>query len=242
MTTKDFFKGTLQPQKDVILVTMAGGSGTRFWPLSRSSRPKQFLPLAKGGRSLIEDSITRFDSLVSDKGSMVVTAQNQSELVAAAVPQAAILMEPAPKNTAACLALSAYFVLATAGDVPMICTPADHLICGDEALLAVFRKAVALAKKEDVLITIGIKPSSPETGYGYIRRGDSFKDSENKPTGAFSVARFVEKPDLASATHYVKSGEFYWNSGMFVWRPSILLAAVEGLLPGTARITKNVLR
>lgn len=239
MKTKDFFKGTLKPENGVVLLTMAGGSGTRFWPLSRSSRPKQFLPLSKDGLTLIESSISRFEPLVGKNASLVVTAEAQAELVSKAVPKSAILMEPSAKNTAACLALSAYYVLETIGDIPMICTPADHLIDGEEDLRAVFKKASELAKKEDILITIGIKPTSPETGYGYIRRGLPFKDSSEKPSGAFSVAQFVEKPDSITASNYVESGEFYWNSGMFVWRPSVLLNALEALLPDTAQKTKN---
>ncbi len=238
MKASDFFKGKLEPKKDVVLVTMAGGSGTRFWPLSRASRPKQFLPLSKNGKTLIEDSMTRLESLVGANASMVVTAQEQAALVLATVPSAGILMEPLAKNTAACIGLSAYYILQTVGDIPMICTPADHLVSGDEELRGVFKKACDLARKESVLITIGIKPHSPETGYGYIRRGVPYKDSDGKPSGAFSVAQFVEKPDVVTANTYVESGEFYWNSGMFVWRPSVFLEALESLLPETARITK----
>lgn len=239
MSAKKFFTGELKPKHEAVLVTMAGGSGTRFWPLSRSSRPKQYLPLSRNGKTLIEDSIQRIIPLVGEHASMVVTAECQADLVKTTVPGTAILMEPAPKNTTACLAFSAYYLLQTVGDIPMICTPADHLVSGDEALRVVFKKACALAKKEDLLITIGIKPSTPETGYGYIKRGNPYKDSQGKPSGAFSVAQFVEKPNATTATNYVQSGEFYWNSGMFVWRPSVFLAAVESLLPETARITKT---
>jgi mannose-1-phosphate guanylyltransferase len=238
MKTKDFFSGTLDPNNDVVVVTMAGGSGTRFWPMSRTSRPKQFLPLTRNGNSLIGESIERLEPLVGAHASMVVTALSQVDLVKEAVPSVAILAEPLPRNTAACLALSAYYLRSTVGDIPMICTPADHLVSGDDALRGVFKKACALAVREDVLITIGIKPTSPETGYGYIRSGAPFQESDGKPSGAFSVAQFVEKPDSATALRYVESGEFYWNSGMFVWRPSVLITALESLLPETARTTR----
>lgn len=239
MSTKKFFKGNLKASQGVVLLTMAGGSGTRFWPMSRCSRPKQFLPLTKSGKPLIEEAISRFEPLVGKDGAMVVTALSQVDLVKAAVPSASILAEPLPKNTAACLGLAAYYILNTLGDIPMICTPADHIVKGDNELRSVFKKACALAEKEDILITIGIKPSSPETGYGYIRRGSPYRASDNKSTGAFAVEQFVEKPNLSTAESYVESGDFYWNSGMFVWRPSVLLSAIESLLPETARITKK---
>src|SRR5690606_34762520 len=126
------------------------------------------------------------------------------------------------KNTTACLAFSAYYLLQTVGDIPMICTPADHLVSGDEALRVAFKKACALAKKEDLLITIGIKPSTPETGYGYIQRGNPYKDSQGTPSGACSAAQVVEKRSATTAAKYVQSGAIYWNSGTRVWSASVL--------------------
>ena len=218
---------------------MAGGSGTRFWPLSRNTRPKQFLPLGTSGKSLIAESIERLIPLVGDSGSLVVTAASQRDLVSDAVPSSSILSEPFQKNTAACLSFAAHLIFNTLGDVVMLCTPADHIVKGDDELRAVFRKAITLAKAEDVLVTIGIKPVAPEIGYGYIKRGQTYRTSSGLSTGAFSVQQFVEKPDHATAASYVESGDFYWNSGMFVWRPSVLLSKVEALLPETYKITEE---
>ncbi len=230
----------LNTENGAVVVVMAGGSGTRFWPFSRVSKPKQFLPLVKSGRTLIEESISRLKDLVGENSTLVVTAESQVDLVKQYCPSTTILAEPMAKNTAACLAFAAHYVLKTVGDIPMICTPADHLVKGDAELRAVFKKAITLCNSDDVLVTIGIKPTYPETGYGYIKRGLSFQGNSGKPSGSFRVERFVEKPDLKTALTYVEAGDYYWNSGMFVWRPSVLLASVKEFLPDTDRLTELV--
>jgi mannose-1-phosphate guanylyltransferase len=228
----------LKADQGAVLVVMAGGSGTRFWPFSRVSKPKQYLPLAKGGRTLIEESILRLEDLVGKDATVVVTAESQVEILKTYCPDVDVLAEPLAKNTAACLALAAHYVLKTVGDVPMICTPADHLVKGESELRAVFKKAIALCQTDDVLVTIGIKPTYPETGYGYIKGGNSFQSQTGKPSGSFQVEKFVEKPDGKTALKYVESGEYYWNSGMFVWKPSVILKAIKEFLPNTARLTE----
>lgn len=228
----------LKADHGAVLVVMAGGSGTRFWPFSRVSKPKQYLPLAKGGRTLIEESISRLADLVGEDATLVVTAESQVEMLKSYCPDVQVLAEPLAKNTAACLALAAHYVLKTVGDVPMVCTPADHLVKGDSELRAVFKKAINLCQTDDVLVTIGIKPSYPETGYGYIKRGGAFQAQAGNQSGSFQVEKFVEKPDEKTALKYVESGEYYWNSGMFVWKPSIILAAIQEFLPDTARLTE----
>ena len=203
---------------------MAGGSGTRFWPLSRSTRPKQFLQLTGSDRSLIQATADRVQPLVGNNV-LVVTAENQAPLVREQLPDAAVLSEPVPRNTAACVGYAAKRVLESCGDVPMICLPADHLIFEEAALRTLFEQAVALAAAQEVLITIGLTPDRPETGYGYIERGDA------RSGGGFNVRRFVEKPNRDTAQKYVDSGHYFWNSGMFVWRPSTVLAEIKKHLP-----------
>lgn len=217
-----------------VAVIMAGGSGTRFWPLSRRCRPKQFLPLAGGERSLIQATADRLEPLVGPKGILVVTAESQKDLVLEQLPGACVLAEPCPRNTAPCVGFAAKKVLESVGDVPMLCLPSDHVISGVEEMLEVFRKGISLARNADVLVTIGILPTRPETGYGYIRRGRPLEHLEDSFAGAFTVKQFVEKPNLDTAQRYLGSGEFFWNSGMFIWRPSVILEAINTHLPDMA--------
>lgn len=233
---KKVFRGNLADNLKAVGVIMAGGSGTRFWPLSRKSCPKQFLNLTGtgGGRSLIQATADRLDQLLGNAGMIVVTAENQQHLVAKQLPEIAILSEPSARNTAACLAYAAALTLSKVGDLPMICVPADHMIWGEDELTRIYCDAIELAAKEDVLITIGIKPTIPETGYGYVKKADSISKD------CFKVDRFVEKPDFELAQEYCRSGEFFWNSGMFIWRPSVLLAAFEKYLPQLAAGIKKI--
>jgi len=222
--------GKLNKQAEFVTVVLAGGSGTRFWPLSRSAHPKQFLNLAPDGTSLIQATASRIAPLESNSELLVVTAQNQSQLVAQHLPQAKVLAEPMPKNTAACIAYAAAKVLVELGDVPMICLPADHLIAGNEELLRTYKRALELTKTEDLLATIGIPPSYPETGYGYIKKGQNYKDTEH----IYSVHSFVEKPNLHLAKEYLSSGDYFWNSGMFIWRAGVIWKAFQELMPKLA--------
>ncbi len=216
--------GVLPKSLTAVSVIMAGGQGTRFWPLSRASRPKQFLSLGSG-ESLLQDTATRLVSLTSADGVLVVTGTAYTEHVQTQLPRAAILSEPAPRNTAPCVGMAALKVLREVGDVPMLCLPADHVISNTEALLETYHKGIEIALKQDALVTVGVKPTAPETGYGYIQR-EAVGNGE-----AFKVKRFVEKPSLEKAQEFLTSGDYYWNSGMFIWRPSVLLKAIEQHLP-----------
>jgi len=224
------FSGKLNKHSPAVAVIMAGGSGTRFWPLSRTNRPKQFLPLAGSDRSLIQATSDRIVPFVSEAGVLVVTASHQAELVRNQLPAAAVLSEPVAKNTAPCIGYAAIRVLHDVGDVPMLCMPADHLIKEEAELRKVLQAAAELAAKEDVIVTVGIKPTHPETGYGYIRRGAK-KDGAANAGPVFSVESFVEKPDRPTAEKYLASGEYFWNGGMFVWRPSVALKEIRRHLP-----------
>ncbi|HQH27502.1 MAG TPA: sugar phosphate nucleotidyltransferase, partial [Oligoflexia bacterium] len=199
-----------------------------------TQRPKQFLPLAGTEQSLIRITADRVEPLVGKAGILVVTAENQKGLVLEHIPHACILAEPLARNTAPCIGFAAKYILQTVGDVPMLCLPADHVVYGTPGILAVYREALALARTEDALVTIGIKPDRAETGYGYIQRGEAFAGSHQPAVPAYAVAQFVEKPDMQTAQRYLDSGEFFWNSGMFAWRPSVILREIARLLPGIA--------
>ena len=210
---------------EAVSVIMAGGSGTRFWPLSRKDKPKQYLSLTDAEPSLIQQTARRMSELSGDSGVLVLTGEAQRHLVEEHLPGVAVLAEPCARNTAPCLGLAALEVLDQLGDLPMVCVPADHVIENESVLVDIFRQAVEYCREEDVLITVGIEPSGPETGYGYIRT------SERSAKSIMQVEQFVEKPDLETAKEYVESGQYFWNAGMFVWRPSVLLAQFEKYLP-----------
>ena len=231
---KSLYSGNLPKDLDAVAVVMAGGAGTRFWPMSRRSLPKQFLSLGSDGSSLIQDTAKRLEPLTSAEGVMVVTARDYIELVREHLPRAAILAEPMARNTAPCIGYAAQKILSEIGDVPMLCLPSDHLIVGQAGILDVYRRAINLAANEDVLVTIGITPAGPETGYGYIRRGAPDESGLGRESRAFAVQSFVEKPDHDTACRYVESGEYFWNSGMFIWRPSVILSVIKKLIPDLA--------
>lgn len=210
-------------------VILAGGRGERFWPLSRSHRAKQFLPLA-GNRTLLAATAERLGALLPVARLAVVTGRDQVPQVQASLPDLpanGILAEPFGRNTAPAVALGAAWALRHDGDAVLAVVPSDAWI-GDEPLyLTALSAAVAAARAEDVLVTVGVVPTRPETGYGYLELGGSIV------TGGpvYRVERFVEKPDAATAVGYVMGGRHLWNCGIFVMRATVLLAAVERHLP-----------
>lgn len=226
------FSGALKKSAKSVAVIMAGGSGTRFWPQSRTNLPKQFLPLTGSNRSLIQATSDRLAPLVGEDGVLVVTAAHQSGLVREQLPKAAVLSEPLARNTAACLGFAAVRVLQDVGDVPMICMPADHMVWGAEELLRILQVAAEIAVEDDVVVTLGMKPTTPETGYGYIQRGEPIR---HESSSVFRVKRFVEKPNRQTAQAYLESGEYFWNGGMFVWRPTVALAEIARHLPNVSK-------
>ena len=230
----DILVGNIQNEGVCVGVVMAGGSGTRFWPLSRTNYPKQFLPLGGGDRSLIQATIDRISPLCGPGGSLVVTASHQANLVVQQLPSTVVLSEPMARNTAACIGYAAGVILDSVGDVPMLCLPADHVVHGQQQILDVYSKGIELAKASDVLVTIGIRPTLPETGYGYIEVDNFSQD------GAAKVKNFVEKPDRATAESYLAAGNYFWNSGMFIWRPSVILNEIKKHLPQLSEALEKI--
>lgn len=213
-------------------VVMAGGKGERFWPRSRKSLPKQFLSLTDDGKTMIQLTIERLKSIVDIEDVYIVTNKDYKDLVLeqiSGIPEKNILLEPQAKNTAPCIGLAAMHVKKKYEDAVMIVLPSDHLIKYNEIYIDTLRAAVDVAKEDDNLITIGITPSYPETGYGYINFG---RDEEDiKRNNIYRVKRFVEKPNLETAKEYLASGKYLWNSGMFVWKSSTILNNFGELLP-----------
>ena len=215
----------------VTAVIMAGGRGERFWPKSRGNYPKQFLSLTKDGETMIQKTVKRLLPMVAMEDVFVVTNVSYAALVKEQLPQLPeenILLEPCARNTAPCIGLAAAVIRKKYGEAMMLVLPSDHLIRYEEMYVDTLRQAVAVAEKEQNLVTIGITPTYPETGYGYI---NFERDTDLGMPGVYRVERFVEKPDLDTAKEYLASHRYLWNSGMFVWKTSSILANIQKLMP-----------
>ena len=209
----------------IVPVIMAGGAGTRLWPMSTDDKPKQFHNISGNG-TLLEETINRLKSL-SPEEIMIVTAKAYDKLSLDEIKKSGlkgeILCEPQPKNTAAAIYYSAYYLNKIYPESIMIALPADHYIKNETAFTEVLDLAVLEAEKGN-LVTIGIKPTYPETGYGYIQ-------SESGSAKVLKVEKFVEKPDIDKAKKYIASGNFYWNSGIFIWRTDVIIAEFTKQMP-----------
>jgi mannose-1-phosphate guanylyltransferase len=212
-------------------VIMAGGKGTRFWPLSREKKPKHLLSIT-GEKSIIKYTVERVIPLVPIDNIMIVTGESHADEIKKELgnlPEENILIEPTGRNTAPCIGLAALHIRKKNPDAVMIVLPSDHLIGDENTFISVLSDAADIAKRGDHLVTVGIQPTKPETGYGYIERGNAFDTTENSTI--YDVRSFREKPDFATAETFFKDGGFYWNSGMFIWKVSTLLESIEKFLP-----------
>ncbi|MCS7177593.1 MAG: sugar phosphate nucleotidyltransferase [Candidatus Kapabacteria bacterium] len=212
---------------EAVAVIMAGGSGERFWPLSRQQRPKQLLRLTPSGRMLVEETVERLRGVLPLENVYVLTSAPLQSLLRRALPQippANVIAEPMRRNTAACILLAAAVVAERFGEgapVVVAAFPSDHLVEPVEEFQRCLRKALARAGQGRELVTIGIPPTRPETGYGYIEVDALLEDAEG--ISVYSARRFREKPSREVAEEFVQSGSFLWNSGMFFWRLDVLL-------------------
>lgn len=211
---------------------MAGGVGSRFWPLSKSSLPKQFLDILGTGRTFIQMTFDRFKTFCPVENFIVVTNQNYKALVLEQLPEISedqILLEPLRRNTAPCIAYASNRIKAINPDAMMIVTPSDHLIMNQVEFQEQITSGLKFAEQNDVLLTLGIPPSRPETGFGYIQIEDKIDDSQSEHL--YKVKTFTEKPNLDMAKIFVDSGEFYWNSGIFMWSIASITKAFSEYLP-----------
>ena len=212
--------------RDLFLVVMAGGSGTRFWPKSTSSKPKQLLsfgPRFKG--SLLTQTLDRFVGIVPLEQHWIVTTQLLSDAVIAEAPKAKVLAEPQGRNTAPCIYWAAREIAKENPEAVMLVMPSDHFITRPEKFKESIMSAIEWAKQHSDLVTLGVKPSHPETGYGYLKLGKSLG------SGCAQVEAFVEKPNLEKAQEFVRSKQYLWNGGMFVWKTSAILEAFDWHMP-----------
>lgn len=206
-------------------VIMAGGVGSRFWPMSRRERPKQFMDILGTGRSFLRHTFERFLPIIPIENFLVVTNEAYAKQVLAEIPELRpeqILSEPLGRNTAPCIAYAAFRVAATAPDATMIVTPSDHLILDEELFRSEMERCVDFASQTGSLLTVGISPTRPDTGYGYIQVG-----APAEQPGFQRVKTFTEKPNAQLARAFVESGEFFWNSGIFIWRADAILGELR---------------
>lgn len=212
-------------------VIMAGGKGERFWPKSRTKIPKQFLSLT-GEDTMIQATVKRVNRLIPYENIYIITGEDYAGLAAEQIPQVPpgnIIVEPEGRNTAPCIGLAAIHIEEADPEAVMIVLPADHLIGDEEKFVKLLESAAELAADGENLVTLGIKPDRPETGYGYIRLAD--KKGDYKGNAAYAVKAFREKPNCETAQYYLESGEYLWNSGMFIWKVSTIRKRIRELLP-----------
>jgi mannose-1-phosphate guanylyltransferase len=222
-------------------VILAGGRGTRFWPRSRTRTPKQLLNIV-GKETMLEQTVARLRPLIPAERIWTVTNTQQATEVRKQLPAAArrrVLTEPIGRNTAAAIALAALHVRhAAGGDALLAVLPADHYIANPERYRVIMRAALDVARKDGRMVVLGIPPSRPETGFGYIQRVGEALDSRGFPV--FAVRRFTEKPALAVAKEYAGSGDYHWNAGMFFWRVSTFLKNLKSYLPKTSAALESL--
>lgn len=212
---------------------MCGGIGSRFWPYSRESRPKQFLDFLGTGRSLLQMSFDRISSLVPPENVLVVTNAQYKPLISEQLPELPddnILLEPARRNTAPCIAWAAYHIAARDPEASIIVCPSDHLITRDEIFRDAILKGFEFVETHDALLTLGITPTRPETGYGYIQVGEKVDGDICR------VKTFTEKPKLELAKVFLETGEFFWNSGIFLWSAKTIIRELIANAPDVANV------
>jgi mannose-1-phosphate guanylyltransferase len=218
--------------KNHFCVIMAGGIGSRFWPLSKISKPKQFLDILGTGRSLLQSTYDRFREIIQPENIIIVTSSQYRDFIFEQLPELTpqqVLLEPMRKNTAPCIAYANYKIKLMNPDAVIVVSPSDHLILKQDEFLNEIRKGLEVASSENVLLTLGIKPNRPETGYGYIQANT--KRIPGKPDNLRKVKTFTEKPDMELARVFFESGEFHWNSGIFIWSLKTIMNSIRQFLP-----------
>ncbi|MGG4400605.1 mannose-1-phosphate guanylyltransferase [Paenibacillus amylolyticus] len=216
---------------NITSVIMAGGKGERFWPKSRTNLPKQFLNIS-GNKSMIQQSISRLEKMMDISRIFIVTNELYAELIKVQIPTlpaSNIIIEPVGRNTAPCIGLASVIIEDRFPDSTMIVIPSDHIIENEEGFIKILNTAVQVAQDNKNLVTLGIQPTYPETGYGYIQNGN--QTQEVNGLSVHKVSQFVEKPDFATAQTYLEAGNFLWNSGIFVWKANTIRYYIQELMP-----------
>ena len=223
------------------LVIMAGGVGSRFWPMSTVDKPKQFIDVLGTGRSLLQLTFDRFEGVCSPENVWVVTNKKYAGLVREQlpeIPEGNILQEPCRRNTAPCIAYISWRIKEADPHANIVVSPSDHIVTNGDEFRRVVKAALKFPSETDSIVTLGMKPTRPETGYGYIQADLRSPSARNKEI--FRVDQFKEKPDLATATEYLKDKSFYWNAGIFVMSAATIVNAFRVYQPGMAKIFESM--
>jgi mannose-1-phosphate guanylyltransferase len=231
----------VKPHRHFYPVILAGGRGTRFWPLSRKRRAKQLLAL-DGKQTMIQQTLARLLPLAPAKSFWVITNDDLRLAILRQLPKLPprqVVAEPAGRNTAPAIGLAAFLLLRHDPEAVLGMFPSDHVIAEPEKFRATLNSGIALAAAGDNIVVLGIRPTRPETGYGYIEAGEPLPDKAASD-GSVRVRRFTEKPDIALARRFVEAGNYFWNSGMFLWRADTVAAALREHLPKTAAILEKI--
>ena len=224
------------------LVIMAGGVGSRFWPMSTPERPKQFIDVLGTGKTLLQLTVERFGQLVSPENIWVVTNEKYADIVKEQLPdmpQENILCEPCRRNTAPCIAYVSWRIKSKDPKANIVVTPSDHVVMNVQEFQRVIKECMDFTQDSDAIVTLGMKPTRPETGYGYIQADLSSPSLRNKQI--FRVDSFREKPDLETAEQYIKKNYYFWNAGIFIWNVSTIVNAFRVYQPKLAKIFEALL-
>jgi len=221
------------------VIIMAGGIGSRFWPMSRSRHPKQFMDILGVGQTLLQQTFERFKEICPAENIYVVTNHDYNDLVLEQLPELKpeqVISEPTRRNTAPCVAYASFRIAQKDPDANTVVAPSDHLILNKETFVNLIKKALEVTADNDLLITLGIKPTRPDTGYGYIQFNT---ETLEKDGDVHKVKTFTEKPDKEMAKFFLKSGDFLWNSGIFIWNVQSILSAFKEHLPEVYNLLKE---
>ena len=224
------------------LVIMAGGVGSRFWPMSTTERPKQFIDVLGVGRSLLQLTFDRFEGICKPEHVWVVTNRNYADIVyeqLPEVPRSNVLCEPCRRNTAPCIAYVSWRIKSTDPKANIVVTPSDHIVANVAEFRRVVTQCLKFTGESDAVVTLGMKPTRPETGYGYIQADLSSSSARNKEI--YRVDSFREKPDLETALKYIQQKSYFWNAGIFIWNVSTIVNAFRVYQPTMSKIFENLL-
>ena len=224
------------------LVIMAGGIGSRFWPMSTDERPKQFIDVLGVGRSLLQLTMDRFEGVIEKENIWVVTNKKYADVVREQLPEMPadhVLCEPCRRNTAPCIAYVSWRIKSQDPKANVVVTPSDHIVTNVEEFRRVIKQCLEFTEDSDAIVTLGMKPTRPETGYGYIQADLSMSSMRNKEI--FRVDSFKEKPNLEIATEYIKDKSYFWNAGIFIWNVSTIVNAFRVFQPVLSKIFESML-
>lgn len=224
------------------LVIMAGGIGSRIWPMSTVEMPKQFVDVLGTGRTLIQMTLDRFKGVVPMENIWVVTSDKYSDIVCSQLPEVAreqVLLEPCRRNTAPCIAYASWRIKSVNPKANIVVSPSDHVVVDVQEFQRIIASSLRFASESDAIVTLGMKPTRPETGYGYIQADLSYSTARNKEI--YRVDSFKEKPDLETARKYIAQSHYFWNAGIFVWNVSTIVNAFRIYQPAISQVFENLL-